>query len=245
MLRPRESRDLRLVSSVVTRDARRHRHLGARRFGNAVATATFQGLTDHLVIDSVAELQLDADRLAGLRHRGVGRSLSVPLFARRLDRSRRTRGAAISPIRQGGCDDWAAGLRAQQADRHAVAAQGPERRRRADGSAIKAAKTRARSRRSRRSTAAGARAAISPCCSSRRRAAWASAPASSPAICTIPEREREPGTTPCLGGGPRAGRGLDHLRSDQPRRRRLQPHSRRRRARHPSGHAGGRQLHRE
>jgi hypothetical protein len=29
-------------------------------FGNAVATATFQTMTDNLVIDSVAELQLDA-----------------------------------------------------------------------------------------------------------------------------------------------------------------------------------------
>ena len=29
-------------------------------FGNAVATATFQTLADHVVIDSVAELQLDA-----------------------------------------------------------------------------------------------------------------------------------------------------------------------------------------
>jgi hypothetical protein len=29
-------------------------------FGNAVATATFQTMTDYLVIDSVSELQLDA-----------------------------------------------------------------------------------------------------------------------------------------------------------------------------------------
>ena len=34
--------------------------MDARRLGNAVATATFQGLSDRLVIDSVAELQLDA-----------------------------------------------------------------------------------------------------------------------------------------------------------------------------------------
>jgi transglutaminase-like putative cysteine protease len=60
MLRPRESRDLRLLSSnvVVTPDAT---VIWAQDvFGNAVATATFQSMAGTLVIDSVAEVELDA-----------------------------------------------------------------------------------------------------------------------------------------------------------------------------------------
>jgi Bacterial transglutaminase-like N-terminal region len=60
MLRPRESRDLRLISSdvVVAPDA--VVTWAHDVFGNAVATATFQNMADNLVIDSVAELQLNA-----------------------------------------------------------------------------------------------------------------------------------------------------------------------------------------
>jgi transglutaminase-like putative cysteine protease len=60
MLRPRESRDLRLISSdvVVTPDA--VVTWAHDVFGNAVATATFQNMADNLVINSVAELQLNA-----------------------------------------------------------------------------------------------------------------------------------------------------------------------------------------
>ena len=60
MLRPRESRDLRLISSdvAVTPDALVT--WAHDVFGNAVATATFQTMADNLLIDSVAELQLDA-----------------------------------------------------------------------------------------------------------------------------------------------------------------------------------------
>jgi transglutaminase-like putative cysteine protease len=57
MVRPRESRDLRLISNnvAVTPDAV---VTWARDvFGNAVATANFQSLADNLVIDSVTELQ--------------------------------------------------------------------------------------------------------------------------------------------------------------------------------------------
>jgi len=60
MLRPRESRDLRLLSSnvVLTPDAA---VIWAQDvFGNAVATATFRSMADSLVIDSVAEVELDA-----------------------------------------------------------------------------------------------------------------------------------------------------------------------------------------
>ena len=60
MLRPRESRDLRLISSDVTVTPAAVVTWAQDVFGNAVATATFQSMTDILVIDSVAELQLTA-----------------------------------------------------------------------------------------------------------------------------------------------------------------------------------------
>ena len=60
MLRPRESRDLRLISSIVTVTPKSVVTWAHDVFGNAVATATFQAMADNLVIDSVTELQLDA-----------------------------------------------------------------------------------------------------------------------------------------------------------------------------------------
>jgi transglutaminase-like putative cysteine protease len=60
MLRPRESRDLRLISSDVTVTPSAVVTWAQDVFGNAVATAAFQSMTDILVIDSVAELQLTA-----------------------------------------------------------------------------------------------------------------------------------------------------------------------------------------
>lgn len=60
MLRPRESRDLRLESSEVTVTPGASVTWAHDVFGNAVAMAVFQSMTDHLVIDSVTELQLDA-----------------------------------------------------------------------------------------------------------------------------------------------------------------------------------------
>jgi len=61
MLRPRESRDLRLMSSFVTVTPDAVVTWAHDVAGNAVATATFQTPADHLVIDSITELQLDAD----------------------------------------------------------------------------------------------------------------------------------------------------------------------------------------
>jgi transglutaminase-like putative cysteine protease len=60
MLRPRESRDLRLISINVTVTPDAVLTWAQDVFGNAVATAAFQSMTDTLVIDSVAELELDA-----------------------------------------------------------------------------------------------------------------------------------------------------------------------------------------
>lgn len=60
MLRPRESRELRLVSNNVIVMPGATVSWALDVFGNAVATATFQTIADTLVIDSVAELQLSA-----------------------------------------------------------------------------------------------------------------------------------------------------------------------------------------
>jgi transglutaminase-like putative cysteine protease len=60
MLRPRESRDLRLVSSDVTVTPAATITWAQDVFGNAVATVTFQAMAGTLAIDSVAELQLSA-----------------------------------------------------------------------------------------------------------------------------------------------------------------------------------------
>jgi transglutaminase-like putative cysteine protease len=60
MLRPRESRELRLMSGAVTVTPAATVTWAQDVFGNAVATATFAAMADNLVIDSVAEIQLDA-----------------------------------------------------------------------------------------------------------------------------------------------------------------------------------------
>lgn len=60
MLRPRESRELRLVSSEVTTTPPAPLSWAHDVFGNAVATASFQGMTDRLSIESVAVLELSA-----------------------------------------------------------------------------------------------------------------------------------------------------------------------------------------
>jgi hypothetical protein len=60
MLRPSENRDLRLLSSNVTVTPAATVTWAHDVFGNDVATASFQTMSDRLVIDSMAELQLDA-----------------------------------------------------------------------------------------------------------------------------------------------------------------------------------------
>ena len=60
MFRPRENRDLRLITSEVTLTPKGALTRAQDVFGNAVATASFQTMTDMLVIDSAVELQLNA-----------------------------------------------------------------------------------------------------------------------------------------------------------------------------------------
>ena len=60
MLRPRESRDIRLTSFELTVTPPATVTWAQDVFGIAVATATFEAIADTLVISSVAKLQLDA-----------------------------------------------------------------------------------------------------------------------------------------------------------------------------------------
>ncbi len=60
MLRPRESRDLRLVSCDVVVTPAAVLNWAQDVAGNAVATASFLGMSDTLIIDSVSELHLTA-----------------------------------------------------------------------------------------------------------------------------------------------------------------------------------------
>ena len=60
MLRPRESPELRLISSLVTVTPHATLTWAQDVFGNEVATATFQMTASSLAIASVAELALDA-----------------------------------------------------------------------------------------------------------------------------------------------------------------------------------------
>jgi transglutaminase-like putative cysteine protease len=61
MLRPRESRDLRLISSRITVTPDAILSWAHDVFGNAVATATFSTMASHLVITSFAELELGGE----------------------------------------------------------------------------------------------------------------------------------------------------------------------------------------
>src|SRR5271154_3701797 len=60
MLRPRESRDLRLMSHTLTITPPATVTWAHDVFGNAVAVATFATMTDMLVIDSVADILVNA-----------------------------------------------------------------------------------------------------------------------------------------------------------------------------------------
>jgi transglutaminase-like putative cysteine protease len=60
MLRPRETRDLRLISHEVTAIPAASVTWALDVFGNAVATASFQTMSDRLIIESIAEVDLDS-----------------------------------------------------------------------------------------------------------------------------------------------------------------------------------------
>ncbi len=62
MLRPREGRNLRLISHELELNPAATVTWALDVYGNAVATATFQAPTDQLIIDSFVELDLDVEQ---------------------------------------------------------------------------------------------------------------------------------------------------------------------------------------
>ena len=128
MLCPRESRDLRVISCVVTVSPAAQVTWAHDVFGNAVATAVFQGASDSLVIDSVVELRLEATAWPIFN---IAASAIVYPFRYSddewTDLGALTRQQYPDPVRTPG--EVGAGVRRRRADRYARAAQGPLRRR--------------------------------------------------------------------------------------------------------------------
>jgi hypothetical protein len=208
-------------------------------FGNAVATAGFTGLADGSRSKAGSAVELGASPWPVFDI--AASAIHYPFFYSSEERA--DLGALAVPQTfdaSGRLADWAAGfVRGTHTDTLALlkdmvagVARGdrlPEPR-----------GGRARRRHCRPSIAAGARAATSPCCSPRRRAPWASAriisgylynPDRAPAPKHGPEGSAlGAGSNSCVDRDLPAGRGLDHLRPDQPGCRRLQSHPARRSA---------------
>jgi Bacterial transglutaminase-like N-terminal region len=80
MLRPRESRELRLLSMQLDLRPAAVVTWAQDVAGSMVATATFTGMTDTLTISSIAELELDGRRVvASLRRCSLRHRLPIPL----------------------------------------------------------------------------------------------------------------------------------------------------------------------
>ena len=243
MLRPRESRELRLVSSEVTTTPAASLSWANDVFGNAVATASFAGMTDRLLIESVAVLELSAPawpvfditaqasaypfRYSDDEWSDLG-SLTVPLhadpagrleaWARGFVRSAPTDTLAMLKDLHNGVPEWVR-YQSREAggypDFLQTLARGWGSCRDLAVLFVEAA----------RSLGLGARIISG--------------------YFYNPDRQSEPGgVDPCLGRDLPAGRRLDHFRSDQPRGRRVQSDSRGGCPRHRAGDAGDRQLRR-
>ena len=253
MLRPRESRDLRLISSELITDPPATVTFAHDVFGNSVATAHFNVLADRLTIDCVTQLSLDAaawpvfDVAASaifypfLYSDDERTDLGALMFQQYADPNGRLRDWAWAFVRGAQTDtlallkDLGVGVSAwiKYQSREDEGVQSPiQTLDRGWGSCrdfavlfVEAA----------RCLGFGARIV-----SGYLHGAEAGAVGF--------ERRR---FDPRLGGNLCSGRRLDHVRSDQSQFRRLQPDPRRGGARHPPGHAGGgefcrrqRRLHR-
>ena len=128
-LRPRESRDLRLMSHYIGNYANRGGDVGAMNcFSNALTTATFSTMTDVLVIDSVADILLNA--AAWPVFDIAASAISYPF--RYSDDEWTDLGALTIqqyPDQERRLHNWTRWIYSQQSHRHVVPAQGPERRR--------------------------------------------------------------------------------------------------------------------
>ena len=243
MLRPRESRELRLVSSEVTTTPASSLSWAHDVFGNAVATASFQGMTDHLTIESVAVLELSASawpvfditaaassypfRYSDDEWSDLG-ALAVPLhadpagrlaaWARGFVRSSPTDTLSMLKDLHNGVPEW-------------VRYQSREEEGTQNSPADPGARLGIVSRSRRPVRRGGAQPGIG------RPHHLRLFLQSRPAV-------RAGRVDSCLGRNLPAGRRLDHLRSDQSRCRRVQSDSRGRRPRHRAGDAGDRQFRR-
>ena len=239
MLRPRESRELRLMSHTVTVTPAASVTWAHDVFGNAVAMAGFEGLTDRLVVDSEAQVAMGADpwpvfdiAAAALTYpfaytdadwRDLG-ALVVPQY---LDPERMLLAWARGFVRSDPTDtlsllkDLSSGVaeRIRYQSRESEGTQTPlETLARGIGSCRDLAVLFVEAARCLRF---GAR------------------------VCSgylyrpdLAAEHREAEFDACLGRGLRTGRGLDHVRSDQPQRRRAQPHPGRGGTRNLAGDAG-------
>ena len=244
MLRPRESRDLRLISSDVTVTPAPSVTWAHDVFGNAVATATFQAMADSLVIDSVAELELNA---AAWPVFDVAASAIFYPFRYSDDEWIDLGALTIKqyPDPAGRLRDWArAFVGGNPTDTLSLLkdlSTGVSRwicyQSREDEGTQSPTQTLDRGWGSCRDFAVlFVEAARTLGFGARIVSGYLYNPDQD-----IVGSSRY-GFDPCLGGSLCAGRGLDHLRSDEPQRRRLQSDPGRRRARHPAGNAGDRQF---
>ena len=247
MLRPRESRDLRLISSAVTVAPAAQVTWAHDVFGNSVATAMFQGATDSLVIDSVVELEL-----YGSAWPVFDIAASAIVYPFRYSDDEWTDLGALTiqqyPDPAGRLAKWARGfVGGDRTDTLALLKDlslgvsawiGYQSRE--DEGTQSPLETLDRGWGSCRDFAVlFVEAARCLGFGARIVSGYLFNPDRS---LTGSDRRR---IDPRLGRSLRLRRRLDQLRSDQPQRRRLQPHPRRRRARYPASHAGLRQLRRK
>jgi hypothetical protein len=127
MLRPRESRDLRLMSHTLAITPAPVLTWAHDVFGNAVAMATFAATTDMLVIESTADILLNAAPWPVFDI--AASAISYP-FRYSDDESTDLGALAIELSGSGGTiAHLGARLHPQQSDRYPFFAQGPEPRR--------------------------------------------------------------------------------------------------------------------
>ena len=245
MLRPRESRELRLMSHTLAVTPAAAVTWAQDVSGNTVGMATFATMTDLLVIDSVADILLNA--AAWPVFAIAASAISYPF--RYSDDEWTDLGPLTILQYQDPADqlrNWARGfIRSNPTDTLSllkdlsvgVAERISYQSREVEGTR----------RRPRRSPAAGARAGILQYCSPKPHVASASARGSFPATSTTPIRIELglPAQARLTPGRKSTSRARDGSPSIPPTAApAAQPDPRRRRARHSPGHAGSRQLYR-
>ena len=240
MLCPRESRDLQVISCVVTVSPMAQVTWAHDVFGNAIATALFQGASDSLVIDSVVELRLEATAWPIFNI-----AASAIVYPFRYSEDEWTDLGSLTrqqyPDPAGRLGTWArAFVRGDRTDTLALlkdlsagVSAAIRYRSREDEGTQSPTETLDRGWGSCRDFAVlFVEAARSLGFGARLVSGYLFNP--DQMLRGIDGRRIDPR----LGRSLRVGRRVDQLRSDEPQRRRRESHSRRRRARHPAGGAG-------